>query len=98
MNRLAYEKQRNYCVSLMRKNKKQYGSLNVYHITDNKNFCRVVKPNFSNKILGTTWVILRDSGKIISDTEKVTDTLNKFFVNIGMTLKIDKDKQFIDKQ
>ena len=41
-------------VSLMRQNKKQYyGYLNVNHITDNKNLWRVVKPNFSNKILGT---------------------------------------------
>ena len=75
MNRLVYKKQRNYCVSLMQQ---YYGSLNVNHITDNKNFWRVVKPNFSNKILGTNRVILRDGGKIISDTEKVADTFNKF--------------------
>ena len=53
-NRLAYKKQRNYCVSLMRQNKKQYyGSLNVNHITDNKNFWRVVKPNFSKYLVLT---------------------------------------------
>ena len=40
-------------------------------------------------------MILRDDCKIISDTEKVADTFNKFFVNIGKTLKIDKDKQFL---
>ena len=80
----------------MPQSKKQYyGSLNVNHITDNKNFWMVVKPNFSNKILGTNRVILKDGGKIISDTEKVADTFNKFFVNIGKTLKIDKDKQFL---
>ena len=96
MNRLAYKKQRNYCVSLMRQSKKQYyGSLNVNHITDNKNFWRVVKPNFSNKILGANRVILRDGGKIISDTENVADTFNKIFVNIGNTWKINKDKQFL---
>ena len=96
MNRLAYKKQRNYCVLLMRQNKKQYyGSLTVNHIIDNKNFWRVVKPNFSNKILGTNSVILRDGGKVISDTERAADTFNKFFVNIGNTLKIDKDKQFL---
>ena len=96
MNGLAYKKQRNYCVSLMRQSKKQYySSLNVNRITDNKNFWRVVKPNFSNKILGTNKVILRDVGKIISDTEKVANTFNTFFVNIGKTLKIDKDKQFL---
>ena len=94
MNRLAYKKQRSYCVSLMRQSKKQYyGSLNVNHLTDNKNFWRVVKPNFSNKILVTNRVVLRDGGKIISDTEKVADTFNKFFVNIGKALKIDKEKQ-----
>ena len=95
MNRLAYKKQRDYCF-IMRQSKKQYhGSLNVNHITDNKNFWRVVKPNFSNKILDTNRVILRDGGKIISDTEKDADTFNKFFVNIGKTSKTDKDKQFL---
>ena len=56
---------------------------------NNKNFLKVVKPNFSNKILGTNKVVLRDGRKIISDTGKVADTFNKFFVNIGETLKID---------
>ena len=80
----------------MPQSKKQYyGSLNVNHITDNKNFWMVVKPNFSNKILGNNRVTLRDGGKIISDTEKVADTFNRFFVNIGNTLKIDKDKPFL---
>ena len=40
-------------------------------------------------------VLLRDGSKIISDAEKVADTFNKFFVNIGSTLKTDKDKQFL---
>ena len=31
----------------------------------------------------------------ISDTEKVADNFNTFFVNIGNTLKFDKDKQFL---
>ena len=96
INRLAYKQQRNYCVSFMRKNKKQYySSLNVNRITDNKNFWRVVKPNFSNKIVGTNRVILRDCGKIICGAGKVADTFNKFFVNIGNTLKIDKYKRFL---
>ena len=66
--------------------------MNVNHITDNKNFWRVVKLNFSNKILGTNRVILRDDGEIISNTEKVADAFNKFLENVGKTLKIDKDK------
>ena len=66
--------------------------MNVNHITDNKNFWRVVKLNFSNKILGTNRLILSDDGKIISNTEKVADAFNKFLENVGKTLKIDKDK------
>ena len=55
MNGLTYKKQRNCCVSLIRENKKQYhGFLNVNRIMDNKNFWRVVQPNFSNEILGST--------------------------------------------
>ena len=96
INRLAHKKQRSYCVSSMCENKKQYyGSLSVNCITNNKNFWRVVKSNFSNKIVGTITVILRDGSKTISVTEKVGDTFNKFFVNIGNTLKIDKDKRFL---
>ena len=79
----------------MHENKKQYyGFLNVNCITDNKNCWRVVKPNFSNKIVGTNTVLLRDGSKIGSDTEKVADTFNKFFVNIGNTLKIDANDVF----
>ena len=80
----------------MHQNKKHYyGSLSVNHIKDIKTFWRVVKPNFSNKIVGTNRVILRDGSKIISDTEKVADTFDKIFENIGKTLKIDKNKQFL---
>ena len=100
MNIPAHKKQRNYCISLMCQSKKHYyGSLNVNHIMANKNVSRLVKPNFANKILGSNRVILRDGGKIISETEKVADTFNKFFVNIGKTLKIDKNKQrFVIRQ
>ena len=79
----------------MRENKKQYhGSLNVNRITDNKNFWRVVGSNFSNKIVATNRMILRDGAIIISDDEKVADIFSKFFVIIGNTLKIDKNKRF----
>ena len=40
-------------------------------------------------------MILRDGGKIISDSKKVADTFKKKFVNTGNTLKTDKDKRFL---
>ena len=46
----AYQKQRNYCVSLLRKNKKEfYENLNPSLIADNKTFRKQVKPFFSDK-------------------------------------------------
>ena len=64
-------------------------------MTDDKNLWRVVKPNFSNKIVVTNRVILRDGGKMTSDTEKPTVTLNKFFVNIGKeNIKLTKSNNF----
>ena len=49
----------------------------------------------SLKIVGTNKVILIDSSKIICDTEKVVIILNNFFVNIGNTSNIEKDKRLL---
>ena len=47
-NRLAYAKQSNFCVSLLRKTKKDYyANLNEKDIADNKKFWQTVKPLFS---------------------------------------------------
>ena len=46
----SYKKQRNVCVNLLRKTKKDYlNDLNVKNITDNKAFWKTIKPYFSNK-------------------------------------------------
>ena len=96
MNILAFKKQRNYRALLIRENKKQYyASTNVNLITDNKNVWRIVKQNFSNEIVTTNRVVLKDGGTIISDREKVADTFKKVFMNIESTLKIDKNKRFL---
>ena len=51
-NRKKYSKQRNYCVSLLRKTKKQYyGDLNEKNVLDNKEFWKTVKPFLSDKCL-----------------------------------------------
>ena len=44
-SRIAYIKQRNYCVSLLRKTKKDhYTNLNEKDVPDNKQIWRTVKP------------------------------------------------------
>ena len=51
-NQLAYKRQRNYCVKLLKRSKKDfYNNLNVIKVTDNKHFWKTIKPNFTGKIL-----------------------------------------------
>ena len=53
-NKRKYTKQRNYCVSLLRKSKREYYSnLDVKNITDNKTFWKTVKPFLSDKVTST---------------------------------------------
>ena len=48
VNRLAYNRQRNKCVSLLRKEKTNY--YNKLRVTDNKQFWRTMKPFLLNHI------------------------------------------------
>ena len=61
-----YSKQRNYCVSLLRKTKKNYYSnLNEKKTTDNKTFWKTVRPILSDKIPSDEKITLIEKDKII---------------------------------
>ena len=51
IDRKAYNKQRNLCVSLIRQEKKNFfNNINTHDITNNKTFWKTVKPLFTDKI------------------------------------------------
>ena len=53
-NKKKNSKQRNYCVSLLRKSKSDYfGNLNDKNINDNKTFWKTIKPFLSDKVTST---------------------------------------------
>ena len=57
----SYQKQRNFCVNLLRKTKKYYfNDLDIKNITDNKAFWKTIKPYFSNKGLNSSSLILSE--------------------------------------
>ena len=105
-DRIAYNKQRNYCASLIRKEKKShYSNLNICDVTDNKSFWRKVKPLFSGKVNLQTKSLLVEKGNNLSDPEissevekmisedmEIAETFNEFFVNIVHSLKISQTK------
>ena len=63
-NRRAYNIQRNYCVSLIRKPKRDYYSnLNHKQVTDNKIFWKTVKPFFTNKGVNNETITLIEIGE-----------------------------------
>ena len=87
-NRKANNKQRNYCASLFRREKKSFfNNLDTKKIVDNKRFWQTVKPFFpfksrvKNKI-----TLIEDKTKIEFDNNLVVETFNNFFANIVSSL------------
>ena len=88
-SRIAYIKQRNYCVSLLRKTKKyNYANLDEKDIADNKQFWKTVKPLLSNKVKSSEKITLVEGEEINTEDGENAEILNKFFSNAVKNLKI----------
>ena len=65
-NKKKYTKQRNYCVSLLRKVKnKYYSNLNEKDVTGNKMFWKIVKAFFSDKVTSSEKITFIEEDEII---------------------------------
>ena len=92
IDRNAYNKQRNLCVSLIKGDKKNFFSnINTSHITDNKTFWKTVKLFFTDKIKTKSKIMLIEkkifsqegqeeivSEKIITENQAVAEVLINF--------------------
>ena len=88
--RSAYKRQRNCCVKLLRKTKKEfYNNLNVKYITENKLFWKTVKPSFTDKTLKDERITLVENNKVVSDESKFVEIFSKYLGNIDQNLGID---------
>ena len=88
-NKLLYNKQRNYCVSLLKKEKKDFfARLNETDITGNRKFWHTVKPSLSDKVKSREAIILVDNENIKSNENEMANTFNDFFSNIVNNLEI----------
>ena len=78
-NKVAYKKQRNFCVNLLRKTKcHYYKNLDVRTITDNKTFWKCVKPLFSEKHNISRNITLVEGDRIVSKDSEVAEIMNNF--------------------
>ena len=91
LNKGMYKKQRNFCVTLLRREKKKYyNNLNLKIFQDNKKFWQRIKPLFSNiQIDLQKNIIIVENDKIISSSDKVAENLNNFFIGAVEKLEIE---------
>ena len=76
-----YRKQRNFCVSLLKKEKKNYfENLDTKNISDNKTFWKTVKPLLSNKCRLPVNVTLVKENDAISNNSRIADIFNEFLL------------------
>ena len=88
-NKSLYKKYRNFCVSLLKKEKKKYyTNLDLTTIADNKKFWKNVKPLFSGKSKSQTYITLIENENILSDSEQVAEILNTYFIESVRNLEI----------
>ena len=79
-NKLIYNKQRNFCVSFLRKEKKEYfAKSNEKDITDNRKFWHIFKPFLSDKVKSRENITLVNNENIESNENEVAKTFNVFF-------------------
>ena len=86
---MIFSKQKNYCVSLVRKSKKKYYSnLDEKNVTHNKTFWKTIKPFFSDKVVSRETITLIEEDEIIENDSNTQEILNTFFFDIVSNLKI----------
>ena len=96
--KVAYNQQRNKCVSILKKSKKSYfESLDVKFVKDNKKFWKIISPLFSNKIKSKDKITLVESDEIISSDIEVAKTFQNFFSSIAKNLNIQRDETRLSK-
>ena len=94
-NKTLYTKQRNYCVSLLKKSKKKYfANLNEKDILDNKLFWKTIKPSLSDKVMTRDRINLSEKGESVKTELETAEVLNKFFSEIVNNLEISKYSKY----
>ena len=90
-SRRRFNRQRNFCVSLLRKTKRRFfGKLDHKVVSDNRKFWKTVGLLFSEKVFHKESIILNNNNKIITNNEELAEIFNKYFSKIVENLDIDE--------
>ena len=90
-NERLYKTQRNFCVNLLKKEKRNYyNNLDLKIFDDNKTFWKRIKPLFSNKHTGLqNNITIVEKDTVTSNKKEVAEKLNNFFIDAVENLDID---------
>ena len=89
-----YNKQRNLCVTLLRKAKRNcFAELDNKILKDNRKFWKTVNPLFSEKAYQkeSITIISKDMEETITKNEELAETFNSFFISMVDNIKIEFD-------
>ena len=90
-NKRIFKKYRNFCVSLLKKEKrKYYSNLDLKILENNKLFWKNIKPFFSGKSKLSSNITLIDGEKVLTDKNDVAEALNEHFTEAVQNLGIEK--------
>ena len=90
-NHIAFKRQRNHCVKLLKEAKKSYfGQLKPSVISDNKSFWKSVKPLFSDKTVSKDDILLTEGNDLINDPGSIAEIFGTFFSDAVKNLNIEK--------
>ena len=71
-----YKNQRNFCVNLLRKTKRDYfQNLNIQNLSDKGKFWKAIKPYFTNKGLNSNKLHLKEKGNLVSNEKQLVSLL-----------------------
>ena len=91
INWCNYTGQRNRCLSILRKTKKEYfNGLNIKQLSDNKFSRKSVKPFFNDKESNSSKITLVEENNIVSDEGEIANIMNNYFINATKTLNLKK--------
>ena len=82
INWCNYKRQRNHCLSILRKTKKEYfNSWNMKQVSVNQLFWKSAKPFFHDKGSNSSKITLVEENNIISDEKEIANIMNNYFIN-----------------
>ena len=88
-NRELYKKQRNYCLSPVKKEKKNYYNNLDLNIFEDRTFWQNVKPLLSDKQDINNRKIIIENNMVISDKTDLAEKFNNYFVETVENLEIE---------